>query len=356
MIRDAAAAPVGRPVDLPGLLRYQQLACGTIGSEVYVRVIGRTLELVERGGPVRDLLLPHAQDPFGSALALRYLGAVHRLVLEGRAPDLAAQYPSVGGRPDEHLEDAFEAVVTSRAAEVAALIDRGVQTNEVGRSAALLGGFLRVAEAGLPLRLLELGASGGLNLLWDHYRYESSADGRGFGPTGSALRFVDPWVDRRPRLDLSVTVAERRGCDRSPVDATTDEGRLTLRSYVWPDLTERFARLDAAIAVARSVPVAVEAADAVDWATAQLAEPRPGLATVVAHSIVAQYLTAPRRAELVRIINAAGARASREAPLAWLRFEPGPHAAEVRLTAWPGGEERLLATSPYHGPPVTWLG
>ena len=45
------------------------------------------------------------------------------------------------------------------------------QTNEVGRAAALLGGLRHVAaEAQLPIRLIEVGASAGLNLRADHFR------------------------------------------------------------------------------------------------------------------------------------------------------------------------------------------
>ena len=47
-----------------------------------------------------ELLTGRGDDPVGSALALRFLGAVHRIVLDGRAPDLAALYPSVGGVSD----------------------------------------------------------------------------------------------------------------------------------------------------------------------------------------------------------------------------------------------------------------
>jgi hypothetical protein len=52
----------------------------------------------------------------------------------------------------------------------------------------------------------------------------------------------------------------------------------------------------------------------------------------------------------------AGERASGSAPFAWLRMEAGPGLlTEVRLTQWPGGRERLLATAGYHGEPVRWL-
>ena len=74
------------------------------------------------------------------------------------------------------------------------------------------------------------------------------------------------------------------------------------------------------------------------------------------HSIVLQYLPKDGRRALLETIAEAGRRATPDAPLAWLRMEPGRDGAEVRLTIWPGGRERLLAISGYHGPPIRWLG
>jgi hypothetical protein len=348
-------AGASRPRSLAELLEIQRQACGSIGSTVYDRVLAHCIRRVDQPGPIRDLLIPHAGDPFGSALSLRFLGSVHRIVLEGGAPELAAHYPSAGGTPGPGVEQAFEAAVGEHADELARRIQDGVQTNEVGRSAALVGAFLEVARIGLPLRLLEIGASAGLNLRWDRYRYEAGP-GSGFGDPASPVRFVRPWVGRPPDLAAEVEVVERRGCDRAPIDPTTEEGRLALRSFVWPDLHERFRRLDGAIEVARAVPVVVDRADAPAWAAERLAEIAPGRTTVVFHSIVLQYLAADARRALAGAITRAGEAASADAPLAWLRMEPGRDGAEVRLTTWPGGEERLVAVSGYHGPPVRWTG
>lgn len=352
--RDPSTVTTGRaPADLTELLELQRTVCRSLGSEVYDRLLRATIMQLERPGPVRELLLPHADDPFGSALALRFLGAVHRLVLDGSAPDLAHHYPSVGGTPGPGLEQAFEAVVGDHQVSLAEGIEAGIQTNEVGRSAALAGGLLEVARAGMPLRVLEIGASAGLNLRWDRYRYE--AGGAAFGPPDSPVRFVDPWVDRHPRLDVAVDVIERAGCDRSPIDATTAEGRLLLRSFVWPDLTDRLHRLDRAIEVAVLEPAPVERADAARWLAGKLALPAAGTATVVVHSIVLQYLAAETQMAVHAAITEAGARATLHAPVAWVRMEPGRDGAEVRSTAWPGGADRLLAVSAYHGPPVRWV-
>jgi hypothetical protein len=98
----------------------------------------------------------HEDDPGPSALALRLMGAVHRLVLRGDAPALAAHYPSAGGEPRDPIA-AFRATLRDHAGELRVLVDEPVQTNEPARCAALLGGFLEIArETGLPLRLLEL--------------------------------------------------------------------------------------------------------------------------------------------------------------------------------------------------------
>ncbi len=134
-----------------------------------------------------------------------------------------------------------------------------VQTNEVGRSRALLPGFLEVARhTGLPLRLLEIGASAGLNLRWDHF----------------------PFLDVPP----NVRVVERRGCDLNPIDPTLDENRPAMLCFIWPDQTERFQQLNEVIEIARRVPAPVDRSDAVPWLETHLANPHPEVATVVFHS------------------------------------------------------------------------
>jgi hypothetical protein len=295
-----------------------------------------------------------ADAPFGDAVILRFLGALHLLVLEGRAPALAAHYPSVGGVPGRGLGAAVRATAEEHREEIARRLTQGVQTNEVGRSAALLGGYLVLARLGLPLRVLEVGASAGLNLLFDRFRYVAD-DGAAYGPADSPLVFDRPWFFGRPDLGAPLVVAERRGSDVAPIPIDTEAGRQRLRSFVWGDQPDRLARLDGALAVARAHPPVVDQASAPVWLRAQLADPRPGCTTVVAHSIMFQYLSDRERREMLDAIDAAGRAATPEAPFAWLRLEPGGDQAELRLTRWPDGTTHLLARSSYHGPPVVWL-
>ncbi|HEU0130412.1 MAG TPA: DUF2332 domain-containing protein [Mycobacteriales bacterium] len=313
-------------------------------TRMYADLMLRCARDIEAGGPVLALMAGHAGPP-DSVPALRLLGAVHRLVLTGRAPELAAFYPSAGGLYDgDAAWPAFLRVVSERAGELAPYLDRTVQTNEPARAAALLPGFAAVSrEYGRPLRLLEVGASAGLLLRWDAYRYEW--DGGGWGPPDSPVVLTAAAVD----VDPALRVADRRGCDRSPVDVTTEEGRLTLLSYVWPDQPERLARLRAAFAVAAAAPATVDRADAVEWTRARLAADHGGAVPVVYHSIVMQYLPPDARAAFAAVVRAG------DAPRAWLRFEPEGAEFVVRLTTWPGGEERVLAHANPHGYGVTLL-
>lgn len=339
-----------------GWLRFQAEWCGALGSPLYEHLLTESVADIARDGPVWAVLHDHASDPADSALALRLMGAVHRLVLEGRAPELAEYFPSAGGnRSIEGAWEAFVALVDAAGTELRQLVHRGVQTNEVGRSAALAPGFLTVgAETRLPLRILETGASAGLNLRWDHYRYE--ARGLTWGDSSSPVRLCDYNSERPLPFDITAHVVERAGCDRDPLNPTVSEDQLTLLSYVWPDQIARIRLLRAALEVAARVPGTVEKAGAPEWLASKLAAPVEGAATVVFHSIFFQYLEPEDRVRFVSVIEDAGGRASERAPLAWLRMEPGGEVAEVRLTTWPGGTERLIATAGYHGAAVRWLG
>src|SRR5262252_2565115 len=245
--------------------------CERLGSTLYSTLLRHAAEDVRAGGVCCAVLHGHHDDPPDSALALRFLGAVHRLVLQEKAPQLAACYPSAGG--DSNCDDLwprFRGVVQDHEEVLRELVHRPVQTNEVGRCAALLGGFLEVArQTGLPLRLIEVGAAGGLILRWDQYRYEAGREG--WGDPCSPVHISGAFGDVHPCFDVAATIVERRGCDALPIDPGTEEGELTLESFVWPDQVERLRQLSAAINIARLVSAQVEQANAADWIEATLA-------------------------------------------------------------------------------------
>lgn len=344
--------------DLPTSLRLQAGHCLRLGSPLYAGLLQQAADDAEAGGPVAELLRGHEEDPMNSMLALRLMGAVHRRVLEGALPDLepfyrpsGVTYDRIAGKShtveDEAAWLAFRRAVTEDAGALRRLLDRPVQTNEVGRCAALLPGFLAVArETGMPLRLLEVGASACLNLRWDRYRYEAAGFSSGDPDSPVRLRFQ---IEGEPPQPMEVAVAERRGCDRSPIDPSSEDGRLTLLSYLWPDQAHRVERTRAALDLAADVPVTIDRAGAAEWIGAQLVERREGVATVVFHSIVMQYLDEEERGRFEARMKESGERADPAAPLAWLRMEPAGAQAEVRLTIWPDGEDRVIARAGYHG-------
>ncbi|MBS1879132.1 MAG: DUF2332 family protein [Actinobacteria bacterium] len=327
-------------------LRRQVEECRRLGSPLYAELLGRAATDVEVGGPAWEVLRGQRDEPTFSALGLRLMGAVNRLVLGGEEPEALAGWEELRG------------VLERRREVLRELVDLPVQTNEVGRSAALLFGFLAVAaRTGLPLRTLELGASAGLNSNWDRYRYE--VPGFAWGPESllrlGEWRFSPPREGPKRQGSATVEVASREGCDAAPVDATTEGGRRALLAYVWADQRQRVERLEGALELAAAHPVVVERAPAAAWAADRLAVPAAGVATVVFHSVMIFYLPADERERLLGTIAAAGERATTAAPLAWLRLEGPGELAGLRLTTWPGGEERLLARAGYHGDPVELL-
>lgn len=333
-------------------LQWQADACRLIGSELYAGLLERAVADVGELGPTWEILCGHEEDPQFSVLGLRLLGGVNRLVLTEREPNLAAAYRDGDAAAAwGHFHD----VLRRNAGELREWLELPVQTNEVGRCAALVFGFGRVAaETKLPLRLLEVGASAGLNLRWDRFHYEGGDFS--WGPEDSPVTLELQLEGKPPpALPAEIEVAERRGCDAAPIDPTTPEGRLTLLTYIWPDQLERITRMRGALEVAATEPVELDHETAATWAERMLAEPAPGRATVIYHSIVSQYLSDDECAKVFATIRAAGERATTEAPLAWLRMEPADDRANLDLTLWPGGEDRRLARVGYHGTPVELL-
>jgi len=154
------------------------------------------------------------------------------IMLADESPEMGHRSPqSLGGTPVwPDTADAFADVIERHAAEIRPRLDTQVQTNEVRRCAALLGGFLAAARsAKRPLRLLEIGSSAGLLLFWDRYRYALGP--HAWGDPASPLLLDAEWRGAPPDLDAPVRIASRRGCDLYPLDIRDPSQLRRIESY-----------------------------------------------------------------------------------------------------------------------------
>lgn len=353
MVHESEKAQILTPV--ADALRIQAEWCRKLGSPLNARLLDWAVGDFETQGPIADLLGAWSGHPVKDAMALRWTGAMHALVLLGRTPQLAAHYPGGEIANATDLGASLSEINREHAPFIREFLRSPPQTNEVGRSAVLIGGFLEIARrSGLPLRPLEIGASAGLNTSWDGFSYRLGE--ASWGDPASPVRLAPAWSGPAPDVAAKLVVARRAACDLEPFDIEDETARLRLRAYIWPDMTARLAAFDGALAIARRRGVRVEKADAAEWLERQLRDGAPGEASVLYHTIMWQYMPTATQARIERALAEAGARASRVAPLFWLRFEPVIKDAppELRLTAWPGGETATLATAHYHGTSVAW--
>ncbi|MBB5891632.1 DUF2332 domain-containing protein [Kutzneria kofuensis] len=331
-----------------------------IGSPLTYTLLNSAADDLDAGGITGRAMAGSERDRPGTVPGLRFAAALHHVVLDGRAPELATHYPSVGGEPRlATLWPAAEATLKEHEVEVRQLVRaNAVQTNEPGRSGPLYGGLLVASErvGGLPVRLLEVGASGGLNLRPHKVAYRL-ADGTVLGDPDSELQLDPEWTGLPP-ADLSrpLVLHSRAGCDVNPVDVSTKAGQLHLASFVWADMTQRLERLRAAMRLAQSDPVQVERAPGAEWLERQLAELPEGVLTVVWHSVMWQYASPAERERGRAALAGAAARATGSAPLALLVYEPRrAHGNfELLLKLWPAGLSLRLGHGRGHGLPFTW--
>jgi hypothetical protein len=336
-------------------------------------------ESAERDGGVTYATICHgvADDTVVSALMAEapwaqrrpnlLMAAVHFLLLGGADHPLAKYYDSVCPPQD----DGRETVGTDVAAAFAdfcrshhdtllpLMTSRSTQTNEVGRCAGILPALCQIAaEEGrdLPLSLLDLGTSAGLNLLFDdfHYLYRQRSDGSVLhaGPSTSAVAIeatVRHELSALPALTLP-TVAARVGLDLSPLDPTSEDDALWLEACLWPDNLPRFNRLRAALAVAQATnhPPRLERGDLVDDLARVAGTIDPSGPLVVLHTWVAAYLTLERQCALVDEVRAL----ARSRPVHHLYAE-SPHEVpglEAPPSSEPAQRSDFVTALVHHGP------
>jgi hypothetical protein len=330
--------------------------CARNGAPLTGRVLAAigTVLASGAGGALLDRLRNWPGRPLADALPLRLTGGLHALHLSGAAGELGAIYR---GEPADDVS-IVAGVIASHEAALLPWLDGPPQTNEAGRSANFIAAMLWLAEQGCPPRFacLEIGSSAGINLMLDRYAYDLG--GVRVGPQDAAMQLVPEWHGPPPPA-REIAIIGARGCDVAPVDLTDPAEALRLRAYVWPEHTERFARLDAAIRAASERRPNIAAMNAADFVEADLARPQEaGTTRVLMHSIVWQYVPADQQARVTAAMEAAGARATPERPLAWVQVEADRTVHRHKLTVryWPGGEEEVqLAWSHPHGADVAWL-
>jgi len=286
--------------------------------------------------------------PLGHSLPLRITSGLHALVLQDKDAELSAVYP-----PNEAEGATFATTILKALHDHDAFlcdwIDNAPQTNEVRRSAVLIGAAqLLAAHFDMPFQLSELGASAGLNLMFDHFRLQI---GDGYGPV-SDVTLTPEWRGPMPP-DHTITVAERRGVDLNPLNTKDAADALRLQAYLWADQTDRITRTRAAIALQNAQ---IDQDDAIAWLQQRLQSPWNARLHLIFHTVAWQYFPEAAQERGRALIEAAGAQATPHAPLAWLSYEADDQSpgAALSLRLWPGDLRINLGRADFHGRWVDW--
>lgn len=329
--------------------RIQEHYCSRNAAPVYARICAAIADGLTRDSAVGRRILDWPGEPTRDALPLRFLGGLHALVLAGADDGLAGVFD---GTIVDGAAVAAEINRVAVAHDVALLpwLDGPPQTNEPGRSGALILGLMEVARRHGPrLEVLEIGSSAGLNLLIDRYGFDLG--GVRVGPDDAPVTIVPEWRGPPP-VPAAIEIVSTRGCDVRPLDATDPVVAARLLAYVWPETPERAERLGRAIAMQREKGVDLTHADAADWLEEQLARPHAaGVTRVLMHSVVWQYLPEDSATRIRAAMREAAARATADRPLGWVMMEPDRSLGHqlLRVRSWPGHDDwRTIASAHAH--------
>lgn len=324
----------------------QAASCRQMGSPLTANVcehLGAALQPDQ--GPVAQRVLnwPGEASSRADSVPLRLAGALHAVILAEKAPELAAAY-----KKSDPSTELLLATIAAHQDFILDWLDSPPQTNEVGRSAAIIGATRFVStQCGLPIEALELGASAGLNLNFHRYHLGD------IGPGNPAVSLSPEWQGEMP--DGSPDIISVEGVDLRPLDARRDGMRLL--AYCWADQHDRLSRLRAALDMAKQHPPHVTAGDAADWLEQRLSQRRPSRLRFVYHTIAWQYFPASVQERCEAAMQQAGAAATEHEALAHFSMEADGSAdgAGMTLRLW-DGQLRIwqLGRADFHGRWIKW--
>lgn len=187
--------------------------------------------------------------------------SVQFLLMQGADSPLREYYPSLvdDPRPVDGVAGHFKEFVLDHEESIAEMgRARYTQTNECKRCAALLPA---VWATGLErFHLIEIGASAGLNLAMDRYRYRWGDIE--WGPDSPVLLEAGSRGGRvRPR---EIEILSRIGLDLNPIDMSDPEERAWLDALIWPEHQQRRRRLEEASSIISEVSLELVKGDATE--------------------------------------------------------------------------------------------
>jgi hypothetical protein len=352
-----ARQPVMQIADVREAIDWQAEHAAQAGAPCTARVVKAQLAILDTPTELARRMKDWPGLMLADAMPLRVAGGLHWLVLSGADRRLKPVY--AGELTDQAtIDELVAAIAVEWDAKLVPWLDHPPQTNEAGRSAALMGGLLWLSQRlGPKFELNEIGSSAGVNTMMERYCFDLC--GVTVGPPDSPMLIEPEWRGPPPPA-AAVEIVAIRGCDLAPIDLADPAAALRLKAYVWPDAPQRMARIDAAVRLAAERPPPVERKDAGTFVEERLEAPQqPGVTRVLYHSIVWQYLPETTQRSITAAMEQAGAHATADRPLAWVQLETNRTTFRHELTVryWPGGEEpAMLAEAHPHGAWVEWHG
>ena len=310
----------------------------------------------------REILSLASHSQKGEIVPNLFFAAVHFLLLQGVEHPLSAFFPSVSRSSNVGGGDAypyFRSFSLENRERIYHLISsKRVQTNEVQRCACLLPAFELVARESLgrPLSIVDIGASAGLNLLWDKYGYDYGS-GRKYGDVNSPVQIMcSIRGDRKPPIpEILPSVESRVGIDLNPIDVSDPEEMLWLRSLLWPEHTKRAELLQQAIGLAKQDPPPVIRGDVFEVLPNALSElPGDSMFCLFHSHTVYQFSQELRNRLSSQIAELSTKRNLFEISFEWWRGKDQPL---LELSRFHDGrrEEELLAYCSPHGDWLQWV-
>jgi hypothetical protein len=337
--------------------------CRANDAPITARIVEAIGQLVRTPtSPFLQRIADWQGSPLADAVPLRAAAGFHALHQQGRAPELAPLYAN---DQDGNAADLLSWAIQNYEPELLPWLDSPPQTNEAGRSSNFVAGLLWLTALGSAPRyeILEIGSSAGINLMMARYHY--SLGGVELHPLASPIndhanpiQFKPDWRGNPPP-DGAFAIASARGCDIAPMDLTTPADASRLKAYIWPEHHLRFERLQSAITMAEANPPKLEQANAADFIERALRQPQEtGVTRTLVHSIMWQYMPADQQDRVTTAMETAGAKATKDRPLAWISLEANRHNFyhELIVRQWPDHPEpTLLARAHAHGQWIEWL-